>query len=212
MIVNKDALLKAAPIKDMVINKVQAQPTSWGLTECGYDIRLKQEIVFYPTNYEHLRTISRHEGFIPPSYSFGQEADRTYGNFCLGSSVEEFQMPTNLMGRVLNKSTWARKGLDASMTTNIEPGWNGFLTLELTYHGQEVLIIPAGSGICQIIFETLAEPAQYVGKYQNQEDKPVEAKLTSDSWTQAGEDWLRQGAKPIEQYQPDPTQRGFTPK
>lgn len=84
-------------------------------------------------------------------------------------------MPPTLMGRVLNKSTWARLGLDASMTTNIEPGWFGHLTIELRYSKAKPLFIPAGVGIAQVIFETVSTPAQYVGKYQDQPDRPVAA-------------------------------------
>lgn len=163
MIINKHMLLEAAPIKNMLDHKVQGDPTSYGLVECGYDIRIKQEVAFSPGMGVTLITAS--DGGIASKR----------GNFVLGSSIEEFQMPNHLMGRVLNKSTWARKGLDASMTTNIEPGWNGHLTIELLYHGHKDLIIPAGSGICQVIFETVSVPVAYVGKYQNQADKPVEA-------------------------------------
>jgi len=49
------------------------------------------------------------------------------------------------------------------------------LTLELVYHGQDDLHIPAGSGIAQVIFHELACPAAYSGKYQCQEDRPVDA-------------------------------------
>lgn len=146
MIVNKLKLLMAAPIKNMVRAKQTNNGVSWGLTECGYDIRIKQDVWMF----------------------FGRR-------FALGSSVEEFDMPENLMGRVLNKSTWARRGVDASMTTNIEPGWKGFLTIELRYSRIWPIKIKAGSGIAQVIFETLAENAQYEGKYQNQRDEPVAA-------------------------------------
>ena len=95
--------------------------------------------------------------------------------FVLGSSLEEFQMPEHLMGRVLNKSSWARQGIDASMTTNIEPGWKGFLTIELRYAGWKPIHIPAGVGIAQVIFESVMHPRLYRGKYQNQEDKPIPA-------------------------------------
>jgi len=167
MIVNRTGLLRAAPIKDMLDHKVPDVPTSWGLTECGYDIRIKQDISFIPNGHGMIISILEPDAEYPK---------QIHNNFALGSSVEEFNMPIHLMGRVLNKSTWARKGLDASMTTNIEPGWKGFLTLELVYHGREYLHIPAGSGICQIIFERIEEEALYIGKYQNQKDEPVQAK------------------------------------
>jgi dCTP deaminase len=149
MIINKEQLLRAAPIKDMLTYKVRekGQP-SYGLTECGYDIRIKQSIWLY----------------------LGRR-------FRLASAIEEFDMPNYLMGRVLNKSTWARLGVDASMTTNIEPGWKGFLTLELHYRKALPLHIPAGVGIAQVIFEQIAVPTRYEGKYQNQADEPVPAKM-----------------------------------
>jgi len=172
VIINQHLLLKAAPIKEMIDHKVQAQPTSFGLTECGYDIRLKQGIVYTPSMIHFSGSI------IKPASVHVEGGTPQYGNFALGSSIEEFDMPNHLMGRVLNKSTWARKGVDASLTTNIEPGWKGFLTIELVFNGPERIWIPAGSGICQIIFETLAVPSSYVGKYQNQADEPVASKTS----------------------------------
>ena len=146
MIINGEDLLQAAPIKNMVKSKQTAFGTSWGLTECGYDVRLAQDTWLF----------------------FGKR-------FALKSSVEEFDVPKTLMGRVLNKSTWARRGIDASMTTNVEPGWKGFLTIELRYSGFWPIKIKAGSGIAQIIFEQVKNPAQYDGKYQHQANKPVKA-------------------------------------
>lgn len=149
MIINGKQLLLAEPVTPMLEYKAVHKESglSYGLTECGYDIRIKQDVWLFP-----------------------------FKRFALGSSIEKFRMPNYLMGRVLNKSTWARRGLDASLTTNIEPGWIGYLTIELCYHGYLPIKIRAGSPICQIIFEQINEPANYKGKYQNQENKPVEAK------------------------------------
>jgi dCTP deaminase len=131
----------------MVSSKQRFKGFSWGLTECGYDIRIKQRVVMYPGH-----------------------------RFVLGSSIEEFDMPDDLMGRILNKSTWARLGVDASITTNIEPGWKGFLTIELHYMKLRPIVIPAGVGIAQVIFESITTPTGYIGKYQNQENKPIAAR------------------------------------
>ena len=148
MIINGNALLAAAPIKDMVTKKQRSNGFSWGLTECGYDIRIKQDVTLF----------------------LGRR-------FILASAIEEFDVPNNLMGRVLNKSSWARLGLDASMTTNLEPGWKGFLTLELRYSRILPLHIKAGTGICQVIFEQIKEPRVYQGKYNHQPDRPVPARF-----------------------------------
>lgn len=163
MIINGTALLKLAPILNMETSKKTLHGASYGLSEAGYDIRLKQDVRFYPGN----------AGGIVVDNDWVSVRS---GKFFLGSSIEEFNMPKNLVGIVHDKSTWARKGLSV-FNTVIEPNWKGFLTLELVYHGTEELYIPAGSGIAQVIFHLLTEDGEYNGKYQNQEDKPVEAIL-----------------------------------
>ena len=155
MIVNGYALFLTAPIKDMLTEKVRGHVTSHGLSEAGYDIRIKQDIVFTP-------------------HGVSVDGVLTKGNFTIASATEEFQMPPHLVGVVHDKSTWARKGLSV-FNTVLEPGWKGFLTLELIYHGREELHIPAGSGIAQVLFHQTMAHASYDGKYQNQADKPVEA-------------------------------------
>lgn len=102
----------------------------------------------------------------------------TKGGFTLASTIEEFRMPLDLSGVVHDKSTWARMGL-AVQNTVLEAGWNGHLTLELSFHGSDPLYIPAGSPIAQIQFHLLDEPTEqpYSGKYQDQAAGPQRALL-----------------------------------
>ena len=163
MIYNRKSLLEAAPIKDMLSEKISAHGVTYGMSEAGYDIRIKQSVQF-------LRTDT---GFIA-GVMYPDGPDFTPGRFALASAVEEFQMPTYLTGIVHDKSSWARRGLSV-FNTVIEPGWSGFLTLELVYHGDTDLIIPAGAGIAQVIFHQTSDFALYKGRYQNQADEPVPA-------------------------------------
>lgn len=155
MIVNGIILLEDAPIRDMLDHKVRGGVTSHGLSEAGYDVRVKQDIVFT---------------------EFGVEIDGIWkgGTFALASTVEEFQMPQHLCAVVHDKSSWARRGLSV-FNTVVENGWAGFLTLELVYHGRERLHVPAGSGIAQLLFHRTSMNAKYDGKYQNQPNHPVAA-------------------------------------
>ncbi len=161
MIINIGALLRKAPIKNMATEKLREHGVSYGMSEAGFDIRIKQDIRFTPRTWRGS----------PYAYVNGLPFR---GRFVIASAIEEFTMPTDLVGIVHDKSTWARKGLSV-FNTVIEPGWNGFLTLELVYHGEEQLHIPAGSGIAQVIFHQTRDRGSYDGKYQNQADKPVGA-------------------------------------
>lgn len=100
------------------------------------------------------------------------------GEFRLASSMERFNMPNDLIARVCDKSTWARRGL-VVQNTRIEPGWAGYLTLELTNHGIDTLWIEPGMPIAAIEFELLDEPTDspYAGKYQNAPAGPQPAIL-----------------------------------
>lgn len=166
MIINRSTLLKLAPIEDMSTTKNKENGVSWGLSEAGYDIRLKQEIRFVPDYDGNVNCLVKDED---------EWKEHKKSCFVLASTIEKFQMPPALVGRVCDKSTWARRGLSV-FNTVIEPGWHGYLTLEIVYHKRDPLIIPAGSGIAQVLFEPVSEPYSYDGKYQGQPDMPIPAR------------------------------------
>lgn len=150
--------------------KVREHGVSHGLSEAGYDIRIKQQVTFSAEKKGAMYvTLATHD-----NGNIYVESFQT-GRFVIASTIEEFKMPNDLTGIVHDKSTWARRGLSV-FNTVIEPGWKGFLTLELVYHGHADLVIPAGAGIAQVIFHKLSSKSAYVGKYQNQENKPVQAR------------------------------------
>lgn len=121
-------------------------------------------------------------GLSSAGYDIRVDRDYTVGRneFILAASLEEFHMPKDVIAIVHDKSSWARKGLFVQNTV-IEPGWTGYLTIELTFHGRTPsplpLLIPAGAPIAQIIFHQLdfATEQPYQGKYQNQKAGPQEA-------------------------------------
>lgn len=119
---------------------------SYGLSAAGYDIRIAQSVL------------------LPPH------------GFKLASSYERFAIPNDVLARVADKSTWARRGL-AVQNTIIEPGWCGYLTLELSNHTGAWIEILEEVPIAQIIFEFLdkATDQPYGGKYQDQPARPVPA-------------------------------------
>src|SRR4051812_24796302 len=70
--------------------------------------------------------------------------------FCIASSIEKFEMPDNLLGVVHDKSTWARCGL-AVQNTVIEPGFRGFMTIELSNNSGRPIEFKGGMPIAQVV-------------------------------------------------------------
>lgn len=122
---------------------------SYGLSGCGYDCRALVD---------------------------GERHLLASGSFVLISTIEQFAFPRNIVGLVKDKSSWARRGV-VLQNTVLEPGWIGHITLEVSNHGEEEVVLATGMPIAQIIFQWLDKPTEmpYVGKYQDQPAKPVKA-------------------------------------
>ena len=103
-----------------------------------------------------------------------ESVDMMPGGFVLASILEHISMPLDVVGIVHDKSTLARMGL-ALQNTVIEPGWRGYLTIEISNHGHEFIRIIQGQPIAQIVFHRVdAKCEPYTGKYQDQPPQPVE--------------------------------------
>lgn len=154
---------KSGLITPWIPCKKVANGMSYGLTHGGYDIRIREEITLYPITLKNLFLKSL--GFKRPSFS-------------LASTIEYFDIPTNLQPELMDKSSWARKGLSIQNTV-FEPGFKGFITLELFNQGDDIIHIPANAPIGQVIFRKMTTPAKkgYDGKYQNQGQGPQESRF-----------------------------------
>ena len=124
---------------------------SYGLSMAGYDVRLDQDVT------------------LGPSTSFE--------SFSLASTKEHFCMPPDMLAIAHDKSTWARLGLSV-FNTVIEPGWRGWLTMELSNRGPLTLRLKKGWPIAQVVFHRVEGVVEQYGdsKYQNQPRGPVEAR------------------------------------
>lgn len=111
------------------------------------------------------------------------------GYAVLAVTHERVEMPYHLAADVLGKSTWARLGISLN-TTKVDPGFCGWVTLEITYnplwsglwsHWKGILYpktlhLPRGVGIGTLVFMTLAQSVSYDGKYQNSGEYAEEAR------------------------------------
>jgi dCTP deaminase len=98
------------------------------------------------------------------------------GEFVLASTLENIEVPDDLVARLEGKSSLGRIGLLIHSTAGyVDPGWKGHLTLELSNVARLPVTLYYRMAIGQISFLRLTEPAENVygsaklkSKYQGQ--------------------------------------------
>jgi dCTP deaminase len=98
------------------------------------------------------------------------------GEFVLGSTLERIGIPDDMVARLEGKSSLGRLGLLIHSTAGyVDPGWDGYLTLELSNVANLPITIYPAMKIGQISFFRLSTPAerpygssQTKSKYQGQ--------------------------------------------
>ena len=82
------------------------------------------------------------------------------GEFVLGSTAERVRLPNDLVARLEGKSSLGRLGLLIHSTAGyVDPGWDGYLTLELSNVANLPITIYPGMKIGQISFFRLTTEA-----------------------------------------------------
>src|SRR5438477_1006394 len=96
------------------------------------------------------------------------------GEFVLGSTQERVRLPDDVVARLEGKSSLGRLGLLIHSTAGyVDPGWDGYLTLELSNVANLPITIYPAMKIGQISFFRLTSPAEAPygsagNKYQGQ--------------------------------------------
>lgn len=152
---------------------------SAGASSYGYDMRLAGDgfRVFSPI---HGREIDPkrfdEESLVEPPLRTAEDGSNYYllapHSYALGVTVETFNMPRNVTGIAMGKSTYARAGLLVN-TTPLEAGWCGRLVVELANLADLPLRIYVNEGIGQVVFLESDEDCDVSyedrgGKYQGQ--------------------------------------------
>jgi dCTP deaminase len=144
---------------------------SYGLSSYGYDARLGNEFKIF-TNINH--NIIDPKNFTSENFvtKVGDECIIPPNSFVLGSTIEKFAIPRDVLVICLGKSTYARCGIIVNVTP-LEPEWQGNVTLEFSNTTTLPAKIYAGEGVCQFIFLRADKTcdvsyADRNGKYQNQ--------------------------------------------
>ncbi len=159
-------------IEPFVEKQVREGAISYGLSSYGYDMRVGEHFKVFtnvfsasvdPKNFSprSFVDIQAKVCVIPPN------------SFALAESVEFFRIPRKILTITLGKSTYARAGIITNVTP-FEPGWEGYVTLEISNTTPLPAKIYANEGIAQVIFfeadeECEVSYADRSGKYQGQQ-------------------------------------------
>jgi dCTP deaminase len=82
------------------------------------------------------------------------------GEFVLGTTVEKVKIPKDLIARLDGKSSLGRLGIIVHATAGyIDPGFNGYITLEMTNVANIPITLYPGMRIGQVSFMRLETPA-----------------------------------------------------
>lgn len=152
---------------------------SAGVSSYGYDLRLGSDgfRVFSPIASSEIDPKNFDENSLVESPLKTAQDGAQYWllpphSYALGITVETFNIPKNVIGLCMGKSTYARSGLIVN-TTPLEPGWRGRLVLEFSNSADLPIRIYANEGIAQVTFFESDEYcdvsyADRAGKYQDQ--------------------------------------------
>jgi dCTP deaminase len=168
------------------IYQVKTKAISYGLSSYGYDLRLASHDfrIFKDRNILQKLGLQKTPIIDPKNfnenllYKAKLHRDHTGEYFimpphssALGVSVECFDMPRNVTGICLGKSTYARSAI-TPFATPIEAGWRGYPTLEFGNNTDLPCKIYANEGVLQMVFNRGADCETSYGdrhgKYQDQ--------------------------------------------
>lgn len=146
---------------------------SYGLTSYGYDIRVADEFKIFTPGVGNLAVVDPKRIDTRQMLDYqGESCIIPPNSFALARSVEYFKIPADVLGIVLGKSTLARCGIVTNFTP-LEPGWEGYITIEISNTTPMPAKIYANEGIAQVLFfqgDDLCEISYAAkgGKYQGQ--------------------------------------------
>lgn len=158
-------------IEPFVDKQTREGVISYGLSSYGYDMRVADEFRIFTNVYSAIVDPKNFDDKSMVDFR-GEVCVVPPNSFALARSVEYFRIPRSVLTITVGKSTYARAGIITNVTP-FEPGWEGYVTLEISNTTPLPAKIYANEGIAQVIFLEADEEceisyADRKGKYQGQ--------------------------------------------
>ena len=164
--------LEEAMISPFVDKQVREGKISYGLSSFGYDARVADEFkIFHNVN----SSIVDPKKFTSDNFVTKKSSEYIIippNSFALGTTIEVFKIPRDIICIVVGKSTHARTGIIVNVTP-IESEFYGTVTLEFSNTTPLPAKIYANEGVAQFLFLKGDQPpetsyADRKGKYMGQ--------------------------------------------
>ena len=167
--------------------KIKIEPCNFDeqIKTIGVDLRLGNTFkIFKTTHKSHVDLSDKNSEpdtetvEVPEGKTFVLHPDE----FVLGITMEQLELPDDLMAHIDGRSSLGRLGIGVHSTAgHVDPGYKGRLTLEISNIGKLPIMIMPGMRFCCLIFETLSSPVEkgYRGKYYGTKE-PSPSKISEE--------------------------------
>ncbi len=160
----KSGRIKVKPLEEEQIRSI------------GIDLRLGNEFKLFKMNHKSHIDPSKddiEDGVEVLKVKDGSNFIIHPGEFLLGVTKENVELPDDISARIDGRSSLGRLGIIVHSTAGrVDPGWSGFLTLEISNIGKLPVALIPGMRFCSLVFETISSPVERsyrkIGKYTGQ--------------------------------------------
>lgn len=176
-------ILSDRDIKKMIsAGRIKIEPAPDYETQLGtasLDLKLGAQFrVFKPTSTPYIdpqdaNTQNTHTTVVdlndetdqPPLIPNAPDGPRGFvihpGEFVLGMTMEQIELPDDIVGRLEGRSSLGRLGIVIHSTAgHFDAGFKGTVVLEITNIGMVPVLLYPGMRFCQMVFETLTSPVE----------------------------------------------------
>lgn len=175
----EDGKIKITPLPDFATQ----------LGSCSIDLRLGNAFRIFESGVHGVidpRKNSASEFTKEVIVKVGNAFIMQPGDFVLATTIEDVEIPDDLVGGLEGRSSIGRLGIIVHSTAaTIDAGWKGHITLELANMGKLPVALYPDMRICSLSFEQLSSPAEVPysrkisAKYLNQKG-PGESKIDQE--------------------------------
>lgn len=165
-------LLKIEPFAPLTTHHDGERVISYGLGPATYDVRLGHKWETFKKEANGVRIDPKVDNMDRVTkVHVGPELWLEPGEYGLAHTLEYFELPDNVIGLFMAKSTYARRGLMFN-TTPVQPGFKGQVVMEFHNPTAFPILLRADEGFAQLKLDFLSVPPSMSygenGRYQGQ--------------------------------------------